>query len=207
MSISRSAGRAGAQAAAQDAPVWTASASAQDAANTQPEGEPVEQAPVEQTPPAAHPTRRRSGSVSVLLSIAALIAAAGIAFAAGRATAPSGSTGLGGNGNDFRFGGQVPNASFVPGADGGFGGFGDFEGRNRIVSGTVVSVGSGTITVKLADGQTVTIATTSSTTYNQQTAASASDVAAGQTVTIQTSGAATSGSTTRTATTVTITSK
>ncbi len=203
MSISRSAGQAGAQPAAQDAPVWTAPTSAQDAPNA----EPVEQAPVEQPPAPARPSRRRSGSVSVLLSIAALVAAAGIAFAAGRATAPSGSTGLGGNGNDFRFGGQVPNASFVPGANGGFGGFGDFEGRNRVVTGTVVSVGSGTITVKLADGQTVTLDTTSSTTYNQQVAASASDVAAGQTVTIQTSGTATSGSTTRTATTVTITSK
>jgi hypothetical protein len=109
-----------------------------------------------------------------------------------------------------------PNASGPP--DGGLrGGFGA-----ATVTGTVVSVARDSITVKLASGQTVTVATGSSTTYHNQTAGSGTDLAAGQTVQVQTSGGTNPGAnasaspnasagsgtqTTRTATDVTITSK
>jgi hypothetical protein len=57
-----------------------------------------------------------------------------------------------------------------------------------MVSGTVVSVGSGSITVQQANGQTVTIVTDSSTSYRTQTAATNADVTTGATVIVQTSG-------------------
>jgi hypothetical protein len=82
------------------------------------------------------------------------------------------------------------------------------------VTGTVVSVSGSSMTIQLTDGQTVQIAIGSSTTYHNQTAATSSNVAAGDSVQVQVSGgndganagassAASSG--TRTATDVTVT--
>jgi hypothetical protein len=88
-----------------------------------------------------------------------------------------------------------------------------------MVTGTVVSSTANSITIQLAGGQTETVATGSSTTYNTTTPASSSAVVAGATVTIQTSGpGAVTGSApaagaspetaaTRVATAVTITGK
>jgi hypothetical protein len=49
----------------------------------------------------------------------------------------------------------------------------------------VVSVDGDTMTIKTASGQTIQVATGPSTTYNTQSPASASDVAAGKTVQVQ----------------------
>jgi hypothetical protein len=166
------------------------------------------------------PIRARTSSATVLLAISALVALGGIGFAVGRATS-TGQTGTGtsngaANGNPG-FGQLGPNASGFPG---------DFGGRSlgaSTMTGTVVSVSAGSITLRLADGQTVQVATGSSTTYHGQTSATGSDVAAGDTVIVQTTTSTAAGSSpgtnagasadpaanaaTRTATDVTITAK
>jgi hypothetical protein len=145
----------------------------------------------------------------------ALVAVGGLGFAVGH-TLTSGSGGdtqsngfPGGN-----FGGEGrPDGSFVPGA--GLG-----RADNTSVTGTVESVTADSMTVKLANGQTVTVSLGSSTTYHSQTAAGSSSVTTGSTVIVQTANeapnaAATNGAaaspgtdtTSRTATDVTVTSK
>ena len=176
------------------------------------------------TAAARRPVRARTSSATVLLAISAMIALGGIGFAVGRATS-TGQTGTGTsngavNGNPG-FGQQGPDASGLPG---------DFGGRAlggqlgvTTVTGTVVSVSAGSITLQLADGQTVQIATGSSTTYHSQISATGTDVATGDTVIVQTTTGAAAGSSpgtnagasaspaanagTRTATDVTITAK
>lgn len=129
---------------------------------------------------------RRSDSVTVLLGISALIAIGGIGFAAGHVTGSGGSStaqngadafGPNASGGPGGFGGVRPDASGVPGIGGGV----------ASVSGTVVSVGTDSFTVKLASGETVTIATGSSTTYHNQTSGSSTDLTSGETVLVQTS--------------------
>ncbi len=170
---------------------------------------------------AVHTTRRapvrRANSVTVLLLVSAMVAIGGVAFAVGRASS-TGQTGTGqttnGLGNQNGLPALGPNGSgdlnFAPGARNGFGG--RIDDGAATVTGTVVSVTSTSITVQLPDGQTVTLATGSSTTYHTQTAASSGDVTAGAAVTIKTSVAAAASAspgtgTTRTATDVTITSR
>ncbi len=136
--------------------------------------------------PAPRPAaRKQDRSTIILLGVAAMIAIGGIGFAAGRFTAPaSASTGNGFDSSRFRaFASLAPGQTFNPGQFGGFGG-----GRNgglASISGTVQSIGPDSMTVKLANGSTVTIALTGGTTYHSQTAASAGDVQAGTTVTVQ----------------------
>ena len=96
------------------------------------------------------------------------MAACGIGFAAGRATSTgqtgTGGTGTGGTGTGQTNGGQQ-NGNFnlgLPGADaseapGGFGG--DGFGLNLAITGTVVSVSSDSITIKLANGSTTKVST------------------------------------------------
>jgi hypothetical protein len=185
-----------------EAPVWDP---ANLDAGDEPAPAPAEPSVPKPAVPVLKPRRRQSGSTTVLLAISALIAVGGIGFAAGRALTPAATTT---SNNGAPNGAQFPNGSFVPGDRGAFGG-------SATVSGTVVSVGSDSFTLKLANGQTVTIATGSSTTYHAQTPGSSGDLAAGQTVQVQTSGgrvepgaSASAGTTTaRTATDVTITSK
>jgi hypothetical protein len=140
---------------------------------------------------AKEPVRaRRAGSTTALLVIAAMVAIGGVGFATGRATAPAqsgtGTTNVAANGVPAL--GAIPSG-VVPGLDdrGGLGG-GDFGAST--ITGTVVSTTSSSITIKLASGQTVTVATGSSTTYHSQTTASSTDVTAGATVLVQTSAAA-----------------
>jgi len=171
----------------------------------------------------AGPAPRSSSSVTRLLIVSAVIALVGVAFAVGRVTATgaagtglSTTNGLGGAPNGAPAIGA--NASGVPGVFPG-GRDGGFEGRAGTVTGTVVSSTANSITIQLAGGQTETVATGSSTTYNTTTPASSSAVVAGATVTIQTSGpGAVTGSApaagaspetaaTRVATAVTITGK
>jgi len=160
---------------------------------------------------------RRSGSTTLLLMLSALVALGGIGFAVGRATS-SGSTANNQANNGAGFG--AANGSFNPGQfrpDAS--GAPDFRGGEGVaggtVTGTVVSVTSDSMTIKLASGETVTVALGSGTTYHSQASASSSDVTTGSTVVVQTTtgsapataGASPStGTTNRTATDVTVTS-
>jgi hypothetical protein len=109
-------------------------------------------------------------------------------------------SGNGGNGGN---GGTLPNPSIdLNGNGGGRGGFGQ-DGDNdngagvdrgfgrgfglggAAISGTVTEVASDHVTVKLANGLTVTFGLDGTTTYHQQTAASQSDVKTGSTVQVQ----------------------
>ena len=132
-------------------------------------------------------------STVILLLIAAMVAIGGISFAVGRVTAGggtgtsnTGTTGRGfpGGGRNFSF---APGQSFDPGQFGGRG-----IGGGGAVTGTVVSVSGTSMTVKLANGSTVTIDLSGTTTYHSQTAATSSDVQPGATVqvTIDVSGLA-----------------
>jgi hypothetical protein len=163
------------------------------------------------------PTRapaRRNRSTTILLMLSALVALGGVGFAVGRVTSNGSSAnnqtnngvpGFGGANGSFDPGQFRPDASGAPGVSGA-----------GTVSGTVESVTANSMTVRLADGQTVTIAFGSSTTYHGQTAATGSDVTTGSTVVVQTTGGSTSGASAsaspstgsgdRTATDVTITS-
>ena len=171
----------------------------------------------------AGPAHRRSNAVTRLLTVSAVIALVGVAFAVGRVTA----TGAAGTGLSTTNGlGGVPNGVPAIGADAsGVPGFfpggrdGGFDGGFGTVTGTVVSSTANSITVQLAGGQTETVSTGSSTTYNTTTPATSSAVVAGATVTIQTSasgavtgsapaaGASPGTAATRVATVVTITGK
>jgi hypothetical protein len=150
-------------------------------------------APVASAAAIAPPARRRSSGrwLNVVLAVAACVAIGGVAFAIGRGTASASTASTNnrggfianGNGNGT---GQRPFGSFAPGANGGGfirGGFGG--GGGITLSGTVESVTADSITIKTANGQTVTIGTGVDTTYHSQAPASASDVAAGKTVEIQ----------------------
>jgi hypothetical protein len=122
---------------------------------------------------------RRAGSVTALLVIGAIVAACGIGFAAGRATS-TGQTGTGVTGIG-QTGGGAPAGLGV--------GFDTSAlGIDVAVTGTVVSVTSESITIKLADGQTTTIATGASTTYHEQNSTTSASVSAGQTVSVKVNG-------------------
>lgn len=165
------------------------------------------------TAPPGHP--RRVSSVTALLVIGAIVAACGIGFAAGRATS-TGQTGTGGTGTGG-IGGGAPAGLGVGLGPGGI----DPRafGIDAAMTGTVVTVTPQSITIKLADGQTTTIATGASTTYHEQSSTTSASVAAGQTVSIRVSGLSglpqdlnpasspVAGAGAQTATDVTITSK
>lgn len=149
-----------------------------------PEGEPAFR-----LPPGARRRRRLAGisPVSLLLALAGAVAIAGVAFAVGRTTAGTVATTSTGAQT-----GTVPGANGA--APGGIAdGQGDDANRFRIggtqtVSGTVVGLSNGTLTLQLADGQTVQLTVGSSTTYHAQAAASASDVTTGSTVIVSVNG-------------------
>jgi hypothetical protein len=169
--------------------------------------------------PGHHSSAGRISSVTVLLALATVVAVGGVCFAAGRATATgqtgTGSSTLGGangfpNGltdglNGFPVGG--PDASGVPAFNGGGNGGAVGAGVGVGVTGTVTGVTSSSITLKLADGSSVTLALASTTSYHSQAAATSSDVTTGSTVTVQVAGTPGAASGTGTATDVTITAK
>jgi hypothetical protein len=152
---------------------------------------PVAPAPVTGAPAPVNPARNKSSGggrwLNVVLGVAFAVAIAGVAFAVGRTTAPASAAtgGRGGFGGQFPGGSFAPRASGEPGFGGGRGGFGGAFGAGLTISGTVVSVNGDTLTLKTASGQTIEVTTGASTTYNTQTTASASDVAAGKTVQVQ----------------------
>lgn len=153
-------------------------------------------------PVSAAPVQRSSAGSSRALGLAlglgVLVATGGVAFAVGRATAPAtvgaaavvGEDGTGGRGTGFPNGSFDPNGSGRTGGltgRGGFGGLGALGG-GLVIEGTVDSVSPGSVTIRMADGTTVTVGLDSSTTYHSAEAATASDVTAGETVTLQVTG-------------------
>jgi hypothetical protein len=164
-------------------------------ASAPPAFQPVIPEPV--VPAAPRPVAPRSTGSSRLLNVAlaaaVLVATAGVAFALGRTTAPASASTARFNGGVGAFG---PNASFAPGGNDGTRGEGGFAGRGGFgalggglsVEGTVESVSADSITIKTQSGQSITIGLDSSTTYHQQSAASASDVQTGKTVILDVSG-------------------
>ncbi len=147
--------------------------------------------------------RAKSGLTgSLLLGLAALVAVGGVAFAGGRLTAPTTAAPITRtNGGAFP-GGQGPGGlpGDAAGQGGGFrgglpggggddnGGLGERGGFGRgglAISGTVTAIGNGTITITTSTGARATIATSSSTTYHRQSAASASDITPGATVSVR----------------------
>ena len=140
------------------------------------------------TPIPTQPAPARRGPsrwLNVLLAVAVLVAVGGVSFAVGRATAPTRAAvagfGNGGNGGFFN-GGNPPNGG--TGANGGAGGFGGRLG-GLTVRGTVTSVDAGTITIQPTGGATITVGTDGTTTYHQQVAGAATDVATGKEVIVQ----------------------
>jgi hypothetical protein len=164
---------------------------------------------------------RRLNSTAVLLVVAGLVAVGGVGFAIGHVSGGSSTgttTGVTGDGNG-QFGpngsGAIrPDGSFVPGDFGGRDGVGGV-GSSSLITGTVTAISADSMTIQLADGQTVTVALSSSTTWNSQTSTTSSSVTTGASVIVKTTtsasasaspGAAASGGTTRQATDVTVTS-
>ncbi len=153
-----------------------------------PESGPVQTVAVQ--PLAVRPRRAGAGMlVNVLLGVAVLVAVGGVAFAVGRATAPvaaaaTGRNGFGGQGNFGGQGGAGPNASGAPGRGQGFGGF----GGGLSVQGTVEAIDGSSLTVKLANGTSVTFALNGDTSYHKRAAATAADVTSGSTVIVQLQG-------------------
>lgn len=124
-------------------------------------------------------------AVNIILGAALVLAVGGIAFAAGRATAPAPAIGPGiglpgggpgGNNGGFPGGGPGGNNGGFPG--GGFGSGPSIEGK-------VVALTSTTLTLELADGQTVQITLKDDTTYHARSDASAGDIVSGGTVIVR----------------------
>ncbi len=137
----------------------------------------------------ARPKKSGSRATTVLFAIAGAIAIGGLAFAAGRMTAPVAAAT---NGRQFG-NGQFANG----GANGYFGGLnrgqGGFGGLNLGIEGTVTAVTADSISIKLANGNTVTIPLASSTTYHTTASGTASDVVVGSTVRVSASRSGTPG--------------
>ena len=132
-------------------------------------------------PPAgARPRASSARILNIALIGAFFLAVGGIAFAAGRMTAPAAAITRGANlPGGFTGNGQGNQGSGgVQGRPGGGGAFGGLGG-GVTVDGTVESVSATTLTLKLADGQTVQVALNDSTTYHAQSDATSSDVVTG----------------------------
>jgi hypothetical protein len=136
------------------------------------------------------PAAKQDRSTLALLFVAALVAVGGIGFAVGHLTAPgTTATNPGGNGRYGPAGGfqrpsLAPGESFNPGNFGG-NNRGGFGGAGASIEGTVQSIDGSTLTIKLASGNTVTINLSGTTTYHNETSATAGDVTTGSTVFVQ----------------------
>src|SRR5512140_3279105 len=120
------------------------------------------------TPPPAvlAPPKKADRTFSILLAVGLLIAVGGVAFAVGRVTAPAqaAATTRGGFGNGGFGNGGTGGAGAAGGGAGGFG-RGGFGG-GVLVTGTVDSVSGTTMTLKEANGSTVTVNLAGTTTYH-----------------------------------------
>ena len=140
------------------------------------------------TSPRTKASRSSRVLVNGILAIAFAVLIGGVGFAAGRATSPASGGANPGTNQGLQGGLGVPGGqdrTGFPGDDD----LGRRLGQGGLsLQGTVVSITSTSLTLKLADGQTLDVAITSSTGYHRQAAASASDVAAGSTVIVGVSG-------------------
>jgi hypothetical protein len=126
------------------------------------------------TPPRP-PVKKSSRSTSIALVAALLYAVAGLAFAGGRLTAPAAaSSGLTFQGGPNRF----PLGSPGPGG-------GPVRALGGTLRGEVTAITSDSITIKLADGSSMTVALSADTTYHSSVPASPSEVTVGSTVAVQ----------------------
>jgi hypothetical protein len=121
--------------------------------------------------------RPPSRTAIIAMALAGAMAFGGIGFGIGRFTAPAPTfAGFpGGNGGNGGVGGNG-----FPGLGGGAGG--GFRGGG--LEGTVQSISGDTMTLKTANGSTLTVNLSSSTTYGKQIAAQQGDTATGSTVRI-----------------------
>jgi hypothetical protein len=143
--------------------------------------------PTSPLPPATvRPRRSSSRILDLALIVAAAMAIGGVAFGVGRATAPAVSA-ANGPGTFRGANGFRPDGSFDPNAAPGRGGAFALGGGVSI-DGTVTAVSGSAITVKLSDGREVTFTLDASTAYHQSTAASATDVAVGDDVSVKLKG-------------------
>lgn len=135
----------------------------------------------------AQKAKPRRGLIDILLVVGVVVALAGIGFAVGRLTAPAATAFGQGRGGQFngngQFNGQGPGAG--QGGNGTVGGRGFLGGGGLAVSGKVTELTADHVTLQLANGQAITVAVDGSTSYHQQTSASAADVQTGDTVIVQ----------------------
>ena len=116
-------------------------------------------------------------AIVVALALAGAIAFGGVGFALGRVTAPTPTfAGFRNSGNGFPGLGDGQR----PGGFGGGGGVGG--GRGFGLQGTVTSISGDTLTLQTANGSTVTVKLSSSTTFSKQVAGQRSDITQGATV-------------------------
>ena len=156
--------------------------------------QPALEVPVTPVSPVRAAPRRRRGLVDVVLVVATIFAVSGIGFAIGRITAPATAAATAGRGTG-QFQGNGPRASGAPNGQfpgGGQGGFG--QGAGAIITGEVVEVTADHLTLKLANGQSIQIPLTATTTYHSQAPATAADVTPGSTVHVQVSRGGAGGS-------------
>ncbi len=125
------------------------------------------------------PGRRSDRTFAILLVVAALIAVGGLAFAGGRLTAPAATAAGTGRNGGFNGGNGGFNGPFASGAPGlGRGAF----GGGVLLTGTVESIANGTLTIKTANGNSVDVTISDSTTFHSQASATAGDVKTGSQV-------------------------
>ena len=137
------------------------------------------------TPPPAviAPAKKADRTFAILLAVGLLIAVGGVTFAVGRITAPAAATTARGNGA-FGNGGFPAGGTGAAGAGAAGLGRGGFGG-GVLVTGTVDSVSGTTMTLKEANGSTVTVNLAGTTTYHAQAAATSADVTTGKQVQVE----------------------
>jgi hypothetical protein len=123
--------------------------------------------------------RKTPRTALIALALAGVVVVGGGGFALGRVTAPSRAFA------GFRGGNGGNGGSGFPGVGGGGGGVGGggFGGRGGL-QGTVASISGDTMTLKTANGSTINVTLSSSTTYAKQVAGRSSDITPGAVVRI-----------------------
>jgi hypothetical protein len=130
------------------------------------------------------PAKKADRTFTILLAVGLLIAVGGVTFAVGRITAPAAAATARGNGA-FGNGGFPAGGTGAAGAAGAAGlGRGGFGG-GVLVTGTVDSISGTTMTLKEANGSTVTVNLAGTTTYHAQAAATSADVTTGKQVQVE----------------------
>jgi hypothetical protein len=122
-------------------------------------------------------SRRQPPRTAIIaMALAGAVAIGGVGFAVGRVTAPTPTF------QGFRGGGNGFPGGIGDGQGNGQGGGLRFGGFGGGLQGTVDSISGDTITLKTANGSTLTVNLSGSTTYGKQVAGQKSDIAVGNTV-------------------------